>query len=300
MASVAGSADVSDSTDKRGRLSRITSSVVVRQFCRSRHAVVGLIVIALFFAAALLAPAIAPHDPTQFQLGSRLASPSLTHPLGTDELGRDILSRLLHGARITFLITFGAVALALVAGTALGTVAGYFGGWTDQLTMRFMDILLAMPMFMLAIAIIAALGPGTANVIIAVGIGSIPVFARIARGSTMSVRQEDYTLAVRAVGAPHSRILIRHILPNVIPPLLVQTTLRLATAILTASGLSFLGLGPQPPTPEWGAMLSTGRNFITSSPQLVIIPGVGILLVTIAFNLVGDGLRDALDPRVRR
>lgn len=300
MASVADSVEAPDFRKQKGRLSQITSSVVVRQFRRNRHAVAGLVVIAFFFAAAALAPLISPHNPIEFQLGSQLLPPSMTHPLGTDELGRDLLSRLLYGSRITFVITFGAVAIAVLVGTAIGVVAGYFGGWVDQLAMRFMDILLAMPMFLLAVAIIAALGPGTRNVIIAVGIGSIPVFARIARGSTLSVKQEDYTLAVRAIGASHSRIVVRHIVPNVLPPLLVQTTLRLATAILTASGLSFLGLGPQPPTPEWGAMLSTGRNFLTSSPQLVIVPGMAILLVTIAFNLVGDGLRDALDPRVRR
>lgn len=300
MASVADSVEAPDFRKQKGRLSQITSSVVVRQFRRNRHAVAGLVVIAFFFAAAALAPLISPHNPIEFQLGSQLLPPSMTHPLGTDELGRDLLSRLLYGSRITFVITFGAVAIAVLVGAAIGVVAGYFGGWVDQLAMRFMDILLAMPMFLLAVAIIAALGPGTRNVIIAVGIGSIPVFARIARGSTLSVKQEDYTLAVRAIGASHSRIVVRHIVPNVLPPLLVQTTLRLATAILTASGLSFLGLGPQPPTPEWGAMLSTGRNFLTSSPQLVIVPGMAILLVTIAFNLVGDGLRDALDPRVRR
>jgi peptide/nickel transport system permease protein len=276
------------------------SPAVVRQFKRSPAALTGLLLIVVFLLTAALAPLIAPHDPTAFSLGQQLAAPSLTYPLGTDELGRDILSRLLWGARITLLITLGAVTLALVIGTVLGILAGYQGAWSDTLIMRVMDILLAMPGFLLAIAIIAALGVGTLNVIIAVGIYSIPGFARVARGSTLSIKQQDYVLAARALGAPDGRIMWHHVLPNVTPPLLVQTTLRLATAILTASGLSFLGLGPQPPTPEWGAMLSTGRNYITSSPQLATIPGLAILLVTFGFNLLGDGLRDALDPRLKR
>lgn len=279
---------------------RFRASPVWRAFRRSRAAIVGLVIIATFLLTALLAPLIAPHNPTLFSLGDQLLSPSASHPLGTDELGRDILSRLLWGARITLLMTVGAVVLALVSGAFLGVVAGFRGGWVDTAIMRCVDVLLAIPPFLVAIAIIAALGPGTTNVILAVGIGSMPAFARIARGSTISVKQEDYVMAVRAVGASNNRIMWRHILPNVASALLVQTTLRLATAILTASGLSFLGLGPQPPTPEWGAMLSTGRTYLTSSPQLATIPGLAILIVTIGFNLLGDGLRDALDPRLKR
>ncbi len=283
---------------RRGQ--RFFASPVWHQFRRSRAALIGLTITATFLLTALLAPLIAPGDPTAFSLGDQLLPPSAAHPLGTDELGRDILSRLLWGARITLLITTGAVLLALVTGSFLGIVAGFRGGWTDTLIMRCIDVLLAMPTFLLAVAIIAALGVGTGNVIVAVGIGSMPMFARIARGSTVSVKQEDYVLGARALGASNSRIMWRHILPNVTSALLVQTTLRLATAILTASGLSFLGLGPQPPTPEWGAMLSTGRNSLTSSPHLATIPGLAILLVTIGFNLLGDGLRDALDPRLKR
>jgi peptide/nickel transport system permease protein len=278
----------------------ILSGAVVRQFRRSRAAVVGLTLTLLFILLALLAPVLATHDPTAFTLGQQLRPPSPTNLIGTDELGRDILSRVLYGARITLLITLGAVLVSLVIGTVLGVVAGFLGGWTDTLIMRVMDVLLAMPGFLLAIAIIAALGAGTFNVVVAVGIFSIPSFARVARGSTLSVKQQDYVLAARALGGASAAIMWRHVLPNVTPPLVVQTTLRLATAILTASGLSFLGLGPQPPTPEWGAMLSTGRNFITSSPQLATIPGLAILLVAIGFNLLGDGLRDALDPRLKR
>jgi peptide/nickel transport system permease protein len=276
------------------------SSAVLRQFKRSRAAVVGLVLTVTFLLVAILAPWIAPYDPIAFQLGQQLRPPSLANPLGTDELGRDILSRLLWGSRITLLITSGAVAVALIGGTVLGLLAGFRGGWTDTLVMRFMDVLLAMPGFLLAIAIIVALGAGTFNVILAVGIYSIPAFARVARGSTLSVREQDYVLAARALGTSDTGIMVKHVLPNISAPLLVQTTLRLATAILTASGLSFLGLGPQPPTPEWGAMLSTGRNYVTSSPQLATIPGLAILLVTIGFNLLGDGLRDALDPRLKQ
>ena len=278
----------------------LLSGAVVRQFRQSRSAVVGLILVSVFILTALLAPLLAPHDPTAFTLGQQLRPPSATNPLGTDELGRDILSRVLWGSRITLLITLGAVLVSLVVGTTLGIVAGFRGRWWDTAIMRFMDVLLAMPGFLLAIAIIAALGAGTVNVVIAVGIFSIPAFARVARGSTLSVKQQDYVLAARALGASDGAIMWQHVLPNVAPPLVVQTTLRLATAILTASGLSFLGLGPQPPTPEWGAMLSTGRNFITSSPQLATIPGLAILLVAMGFNLLGDGLRDALDPRLKR
>jgi peptide/nickel transport system permease protein len=276
------------------------SGAVVRQFRRSNAAMVGLGLTLLFVLLAVLAPVLAPYDPTQFTLGQQLRPPSAANPLGTDELGRDILSRILFGARITLLITLGAVLVSLVIGTLLGIVAGYLGGWTDTAIMRVMDILLAMPGFLLAIAIIAALGAGTINVVIAVGVFSIPAFARVARGSTLSVKQQEFVLAARAMGGTPGSIMASHILPNVAPPLVVQTTLRLATAILTASGLSFLGLGPQPPTPEWGAMLSTGRNLITSSPQLATIPGLAILLVAVGFNLLGDGLRDALDPRLKR
>jgi peptide/nickel transport system permease protein len=275
-------------------------AVVVRQFRRSRAAVVGLGLIVVFVLTAILAPLIAPHDPLALGLGQQLKPPSLTYPLGTDELGRDLLSRLLWGARYTLLITLGAVALAVVLGTISGVYSGFRGGWSDTLIMRVMDVLLAMPGFLLAIAIIAALGVGMVNVIIAVGIHAVPAFARVVRAATLSIKQQEYVVAARALGSHDATIMLRHVLPNVTPPLLVQTTLQLATAILTASGLSFLGLGPQPPTPEWGAMLSTGRTYITSNPQLATIPGLAILLVALGFNLLGDGLRDALDPRLRR
>ena len=273
---------------------------MLRQLLRSRSAVFGLVLTVAFLLVALLAPVLATQDPTAFQLGAGLLPPSPQHLLGADELGRDTFSRLVWGSRATLIITLSSVGIALAIGTLFGIVSGYRGGWTDTLIMRVMDIWLAMPAFLLAIAIVAALGPGTVNVIIAVGLSSIPAFARVARGSTLSVKQDDYVLAARALGAQDGRIMLLHVLPNVVAPLLVQTSLRLATAILTASGLSFLGLGPQPPEPEWGAMLSTGRNYITSSPQLATIPGLAIMLVTMGFNTLGDGLRDVLDPRLKR
>jgi len=271
----------------------------VRQFARHRVAVAGLAVLVLAVAVSAAAPLLAPYSPIAFDMSHTSVPPSLAHPLGTDELGRDVLSRLLWGGRNTLLVTGAAVAIAFVSGSALGVVAGYRGGAADTAIMRVMDVLLALPGFLLAVAIIAALGPSIGNVIIAIGVNSIPPFARIARGSTLLVREEVYVQAARTLGASERLIMARHVFPNILSPLVVEATLRLATAILTVSGLSFLGLGVQPPTPEWGAMLSVGRNYITSSPQLVVVPGLAILLVTLAFNMVGDGLRDALDPRQR-
>lgn len=275
-------------------------AVVVRQFVRDRAAVAGLVLIALFVLTAVFAPVIAPRDPYAIAPSKALQGPSTEFPLGTDELGRDVLTRLLLGARITLVITLGAVMLSLAIGASLGLVAGFYGGRVDTVIMRAIDVLMAMPGFLLAIGIIAALGVGTSNLIIAVGVYSIPAFARIARGSTLSVKAEEYITAARAIGTSNAHIMLQHILPNILPPLIIQISLRMATAILTASGLSFLGLGPQPPTPEWGAMLSAGRDYMTLAPLFVAVPGLAILLVTLSFNLVGDGLRDSLDPRLKR
>jgi peptide/nickel transport system permease protein len=268
-----------------------------RHFARRPLAVAGLAVLVCAIVVSAAAPWLSPHAPNLVDVANPAAPPSWTHLLGTDELGRDIVSRLLWGGRNTLLITLGAVALAFAAGSALGVVAGYYGGLSGTVIMRAMDVLLAVPGFLLAVAVIAALGVGMGNVIIAIGVNSIPPFARIARGSTLLARQEVYVQAAQALGAGERTIMLRHIVPNILSPLVVQSTLRLATAILTASGLSFLGLGVQPPAAEWGAMLSVGRNYITSSPQLVVIPGMAILVVTLAFNVVGDAVRDALDPR---
>ena len=273
---------------------------LTRQFVRNRGAVAGLVLVCLCLLAAIFGPLVMRGDPLEMSLSDAFKPPSAANPLGTDELGRDILTRLLHGSRITLLITLGAVTLSLLIGGGIGLVAGFYGGRVDNLSMRALDILMAMPGFLLAIAVIAALGAGLVNLIIAVAAVSIPPFARIARASTMSVRANDYILAARASGASNGRLMLGHVLPNIAAPLIVQTSLRMATAILTASGLSFLGLGPAPPTPEWGAMLSTGRKFITSHAELATYPGLAIMLVTLAFNMLGDGLRDALDPRLRR
>jgi peptide/nickel transport system permease protein len=279
---------------------RSATRMLARQFVRNPGAVTGLAIVALCILLAVVGPLLTPHDPLEQDLSEAFKPPSLAHPLGTDELGRDTLTRILYGSRITLLITLGAVALSLLLGGGIGLVAGFYGGRVDNLSMRGIDILMAMPGFLLAIAVIAALGAGTVNLIIAVAAVSIPSFARIARASTLAVRNQDYILAASASGARPRRLMVSHILPNITAPLTVQTSLRMATAILTASGLSFLGLGPAPPTPEWGAMLSTGRKFITSHAELATYPGLAILLVTLGFNLLGDGLRDALDPRLRK
>lgn len=274
--------------------------MVTQRYVRNRAAVVGMLILTVFLLTVIFAPYIAPYDPAAIDLTNRLSAPSPQHWLGTDELGRDVFSRIIVGGRITLVITMGAVALALIFGTILGLLAGYYGGYADTIISRGIDILMAVPGFLLAIGIVAALGVGTTNVIIAVGVASIPAFARIARSSTFSEKVKDYILAARALGAGDRYIVRRHVLVNIVPPLIVQSTLRLATAMLSAASLSFLGLGPQPPIPEWGAMLSTGRNYFTSGPLLVIFPGLAILLVSLSFNLMGDGLRDALDPRLNQ
>jgi peptide/nickel transport system permease protein len=293
--------DHESTVDRRGGSRQLSySAIVVRQFLRHRAAVVGVLMVFISFMMASVATSVAPYSPNVINLGHRLEWPSAAHWLGTDELGRDGLSRLLVGSRTTLLITTGAVSLAAPIGTLLGLTAGYFGGTTDNLVSRVIDILMALPGFLLAIGIIAALGVGTWNVVIAVAISAVPALARVARGATLSVKAEEYLLAARALGARNGRMMLHHVAPNIFPPLIVQTTLLLATAMLTASSLSFLGLGPQPPTPEWGAMLSTARSFITSAPLLVTFPGLAILIVALSFNLAGDGLRDALDPHLRR
>jgi len=266
---------------------------------RNRAAMIGAALSLLFIVVALLAPVIRPYDPTQQNLGNALRSPGWPHVLGTDELGRDLLSRILMGARISLTISVTSVAIAFCIGIVTGLISGFYGGVVDSVLMRCMDVLLAIPGILLAITVIAMLGVGLESLILAIGVSSIPTFARIARGSALALRSQEFVTAAVAIGATDRRLMQRHILPNILAPLIVQTSLRLATAILTASGLSFLGLGPQPPSAEWGAMLSTGRQYLTSAPHVAIAPGVAIILVVFGFNLVGDGLRDALDPRLR-
>ena len=269
----------------------------LRKGLRHRGALVGLVLIGLFLVMAAVAPWVAPHDPLAQNLALRLEPPSHPFPLGTDDFGRDILSRVLYGARISLRVGLVAVAISLVMGGSIGLVAGYYGGTLDLLVMRLMDVLLAFPAILLAIAVVAVLGPSLTNAMVAVGITGIPVYARRVRGVVLQVKTLEYVTAARALGAGDARILARAVLPNCVAPILVQTSLGLATAVLDAAGLSFLGLGAQPPTPEWGAMLSQGRELILDAPWALTAPGVAILFSVLGFNLLGDGLRDALDPR---
>ena len=272
---------------------------VWRRLKRNRAAIVGGVIVLLFVSIAILAPLISPYPPNEGDLAKRLKPPSQEHLLGTDPLGRDLLSRVIYGARISLQIQVVSVLIALVIGTLLGMVGGYYGGKFDHLIMRLMDILLAFPGIFLAISIIAVLGPGLTNLMVAAGIYSIPQFARIVRGSVLTLKEKEFIEAARAVGENDFNILFRYLLPNSIAPIIIQTTLRMATVLLTASGLSFLGLGVQPPTAEWGAMLSNARAYLITAPHVATVPGLAIMLVVMGFNLFGDGLRDSLDPRLR-
>src|SRR3954468_16423185 len=262
--------------------------------------VLALTLIALFALGALLAPLIAPYDPLAQDLATRLDPPSGAHWLGTDQLGRDILSRLLYGSRISLVIGVVVVGVAGVFGTAVGLVAGYAGGLVEEAVMRLTEIFLAFPPLILAMAIAGALGPSLTNAIIAIAAVTWAVYARLARGQVLSLRQREYVEAARSIGASRTRILLRHLLPNAVAPLLIQASFDMGSAIVSAAGLSFIGFGAQPPTPEWGVMISEGRNYISTEPCLSLFPGLAILLAVGAFNLLGDGLRDVLDPRLRR
>jgi len=261
--------------------------------------VAGGLVVLTFVTVAVLAPLIAPYGFAQTSLRERFIPMSGAHWLGTDELGRDVLSRVLHGARISLQIQVAAVGLALAAGTGLGLVAGYRGHAADQLVMRLLDILMAFPGIFLALAIIAALGTGLFNVVVATAVFLVPQFARIVRASVLTLKEKEFVEAARALGEGDLAIVFRYLLPNSLAPIIVQTSLRMATVLLTASGLSFLGLGVQPPSPEWGAMLSNARSYMITAPHVATIPGLAIMLVVLGFNRLGDGLRDALDPRLR-
>ncbi len=274
--------------------------VLFRKLLQNRAAVVGGVFIILLLVIALFPDLFATHHPTRFQNpANRFQPPSSEHWFGTDNLGRDIYSRVIHGTRVTLSVAFQSVFVGAVVGVSLGILAGYYGKWIDTIIMRLMDILLAFPGILLALAIVSALGPSLRNVIIAISIFSIPTFARIVRGSTLVVRDLEYIEAIRALGARDSKIIVQHVLPNVLSPIIVQATLYIATAILIASGLSFLGLGAQPPIPEWGLMLSAGRDFIWNAVHVSLFPGLAIMLAVLSFNLLGDGLRDALDPRLK-
>lgn len=270
-----------------------------RRLSRDRAAVAGLVVVAALVVVALLAPAIVPYDPIDQSFRIKLQAPSTEHLLGTDEFGRDVLSRILVGTRVALGVGIVPVAIALVIGVTLGLIAGYFGGGVDQVVMRVIDVLLAFPWLLLAIGIMAILGPGIQNVVIAVAIVYIPAFARIVRGSVLSIKEKEYVEAARAMGQPNTRIIVRHVLANAWAPIIVLATLSIGQAIIYAAGLSFIGLGTQPPDADWGVMLTSGREFLRDAPWLGFFPGLAILITVLAFNLFGDGLRDALDPRLR-
>ncbi|KPU43106.1 glutathione transport system permease protein GsiD [Oxobacter pfennigii] len=267
---------------------------------RNKAAMIGLTIIILLILVALFGKYIMPYNPYQGELSQSLKPPSSEHILGTDEQGRDILSRIIDGTKISLRVGVTAVAIALSIGIVLGSLAGYYGGWVDMLIMRFMDIMLAFPSMLLAIAFMSALGRGIDNAIIAISIVTIPEYARIVRGSILSIKENEYVQAAKAIGNRDMAIIFKHIIPNVISPIIVRATLGVSTAILDTSALGFLGLGIQPPYAEWGSMLGAGRGYFYNAPYIVLFPGIAITITVLAFNLFGDGLRDALDPKLRK
>ncbi|WP_280771281.1 ABC transporter permease [Salipaludibacillus daqingensis] len=269
------------------------------QLKKNKLAMVGIFIIIFFIIVALIAPLLTPYAFNTISAGDRLSSPSAAHWFGTDDLGRDIFTRIVYGARISLMVGFFAVTGALVFGTFLGIIAGFFGRWIDMLISRIFDIMLAFPSILLAIAIVAILGPSLQNALIAIAIINIPIFGRLVRSKVISIRQEEYIMAAKAQGMKNGRILFHHVLPNSLAPIIVQATLGFGVAILEAAALGFLGLGAQAPTPEWGKMLSDSRQFIQSAPWTVLFPGISIMLVVLGFNMIGDGLRDALDPKMK-
>lgn len=287
----------------------------MRHLFQKKSAVIGMVILAILTLVAIFAPLIAPFDPEEQLIGKedgikKRSAPCIhllgcpeelpQHVFGVDANFRDFFSRVVYGARLSLVVGFSSVTIAIIVGTFMGSIAGFFGGWVDNLIMRLMDVLLAFPALILAIAIVTVMGPGLINALIAISIVTIPMYARVIRSSILTVKEQDYVLAGRSVGVPQSRILYRDILPNAITPLIVQGTLGIGTAIVEVAALSFLGLGAQPPTPEWGLMVSSERNQIFTAPHLVLIPGICIALVVLGFNLLGDGMQDALNPRLNR
>jgi peptide/nickel transport system permease protein len=271
----------------------------LRRLKRRKGAVIGLVVIALFVVLAVFAPLISPFDPAAQSWTAVRKAPSALHWLGTDDVGRDVLARVIYGAQASLLAGVISVGIAVSIGVPLGLIAGYVGGLTDALLSRITDAMLAVPFLILAIALAAFLGPSLGNAMIAIGVTTTPIFVRLTRGQVMAVKVEDYVEAARAIGNPGWRIALFHILPNILPALLVQATLSIAAAIIAEAALSFLGLGQQPPAPSWGSMLNSAQRFLTNAPWMAVWPGLAIFLTVLSFNLVGDGLRDALDPKER-
>ena len=282
--------------EKKSRSQFLT---VMKALSRNKMAIVGLIILIILVFAGTFAHVIAPYDYAAQDLQNAFQHPNAQHLFGTDEFGRDIFSRIIYGARMSLLVGFVSVGIAVIVGGALGAVAGYYGKRIDNIIMRLMDILLAVPQTLLAIAIVAALGTGLVNLMIAVGISSVPTYARIVRASVLTIREEEYIEAARASGTSNTKIIMKHILPNCVAPVIVQVTLGIASAILTAAGMSFIGLGIQPPEAEWGNMLSSGRDYIRGYSYMTMFPGLAIVITVLSLNLLGDGLRDALDPKLR-
>jgi len=276
----------------------VKASPALRRLARHGGARFGAVVVVVFAAVAMLAPWVAPYDPEAIALNSNLAAPSWGHPFGTDSLGRDVLSRTIWGARISLTIGFVSVGLAMVGGIPLGALSAWAGGWTDRLLMRSADVLISFPTLLLAIVVITIFGPGLGHAMLAIGIAQVPLYARLTRAAVLRIKVQHFVEAARASGAGEWRIVARHVLPNCLPPLLVQSTLLFATAILSAAYLGFLGLGAQPPTPEWGTMLAKARDFLRTAPHVSIFPGLTILVTVLGLNLLGDGLRDVLDPQM--
>ena len=268
-----------------------------RRLLRRRGAMLGLFIVLFFVLTAVFAPLISPYDPIATSWSAVRKAPSWEYLFGTDEIGRDVLSRVIWGARASLMAGLVSVSISMALGIPIGLLAAYLGGWTDSLISRFTDSMLAVPFLILAIALSAFLGPSLGNAMIAIGVSAMPVFIRLTRAQVMAVKVEDYIEAARAVGNPHWRIALRHILPNVLPPLIVQASLSIAAAIIAEASLSFLGLGQQPPAPSWGSMLNTAKNYMDNAPWMAVWPGLSIFLLVLSFNLLGDGLRDALDPR---
>ena len=275
------------------------TGTIFRRFLRRKVSVAGAVVLIFFFLVAIAGPMLCSQDPLEQDLVNKYQDPSVEHWFGTDYLGRDTFTRMVYGARISLTLSFTGVFSGCAVGVLMGVCAGYFGGWVDTVISRVIDILLASPSLLLAITVVAILGNGTQNTAIAIAIFSIPSIARMVRGIVMANKGAEYIQACQVMGASHSRIIFTHIIPNAVSQIIVNITLNLGTAILTASSLSFLGLGVQPPDPEWGAMLSTGRDVIRAYPLAVFIPGIAVTLVVMSFSLVGDGLRDALDPKLK-
>jgi len=296
---------MSTAKSQKNPLNRHPMLEQLSQLWRNKTAVLGLIIITAFILTALLAPLISPHDPLEISLYDQIKPPvwhakgTWENILGTDDLGRDTLSRIFYGARVSLVVAVVSVGLAFVCGTLLGAISGYYKGVLDSAIMRVMDMILAFPYLLLAIVVVAYLGPSLQNAMMAIGLTYVPRFARIVRGSVLEECEKDYVMAARSIGAGNGRIIFLSILPNCMGPLIVQTTLSMASAILDAAALSFLGLGAQPPTPEWGGMIAMSRGLILRASWVMTFPGVAILLAVLGFNLFGDGLRDALDPRLR-